>query len=313
MPVGILAAGLGLAFTGLVRDYWLMAAALMVSGLGVAAFHPESARSMNAAAGLRKATGLSIFSMGGTAGFAVGPLLATGFMLAFGVRGAMLFALPAVVYAAVLFSQLRALPRLRHAHAAPGAAGAPAARDAWTPFGLLTGAIMLRSVLFFGFNTFLPLYYVDVLGQSAAAGGTVLSVWLGSGVIGSLAGGRLADRYGARRVGLVSSLLLVPLVLVFARVPHPLLAGGLVMLMSILLSAPGSGLVVLGQDLVPNHIGLASGVTIGLSVSVGGAIAPVLGWMADQFGIPTALTSLTVVPLAIAVLLWILARMKVRA
>ncbi len=312
MPAGILAAGLGLALTGLFSNYWLMAAALMVSGLGVAAFHPESARSMNAAAGLRKATGMSIFSMGGTAGFAVGPLLATGLMLAFGVRGAVLFALPAGVYAAVLFSQLGVLPRLRHSHrlpagAEPGTADSP---DAWRPFGVLAAAITLRSVLFFGINTFLPLYWIDVLGQSAAAGGAILSLWLGSGVIGSLVGGRLSDRYGARRVGLVSTLLILPLVPLFVTLRHPVAAGLLIVLMSILMTLPSSGLIVLGQDLVPNHVGVASGVTIGLSVSVGGASAPLLGWMADNFGIPTALTSLTVVPLVIAALLIVLSRMR---
>jgi FSR family fosmidomycin resistance protein-like MFS transporter len=256
---------------------------------------------------------MSIFSMGGTAGFAVGPLLATGLMLAFGVRGAVLFALPAGVYAAVLFSQLGALPRLRHSHkpaagAEPGAAAADP--DAWRPFGVLAAAITLRSVLFFGINTFLPLYWIDVLGQSAAAGGAILSLWLGSGVIGSLVGGRLSDRYGARRVGLVSTLLILPLVPVFVALRHPMPAGLLIVLMSILMTLPSSGLIVLGQDLVPNHVGVASGVTIGLSVSVGGASAPLLGWMADNFGIPTALTSLTVVPLVIAALLVVLSRMR---
>ncbi len=312
MPVGILAAGFGLALTGVVTDYWLMAAVLMLSGLGVAAFHPEAARSMNAAAGERKATGMSFFSMGGTAGFAVGPLLATALMLAFGVRGAVLLALPALGMAGVLFTQLRALPRLRlsRPRAVGEAAGAPEAIDAWRHFGVLSAAIISRSVLFFGFNTFLPLYWIDSLGQSPAAGGTILSLWLGCGVIGTLLGGRLADRYGARRVGLMTSLVLVPLVVVFVMVRQPLLAGALIVLMSILLAAPGSGLMVLGQGYLPNHIGVASGVTIGLSVSVGGATAPVLGWLADQFGIPSALASMAVMPLLIAVLLWILPRLR---
>jgi MFS family permease len=72
MPVGILAAGTGLALTGAVHNYWLMAVVLALSGLGVTAFHPEAARSMNAAAGLRKATGMSVFSIGGTAGHSGG-------------------------------------------------------------------------------------------------------------------------------------------------------------------------------------------------------------------------------------------------
>jgi FSR family fosmidomycin resistance protein-like MFS transporter len=315
MPLGIGAAGVGLAFTGLFSNYWLMAAGLMLSGLGVAAFHPEAARSMNAAAGVRKATGMSVFSIGGTAGFAIGPLLATGLMLALGVRGVLWMALPATLYALVLFFQLRALPRLRHSHApsqaaAPGGAAPTPLPDAWTPFGVLAAAVTLRSVLFFGFNTFLPLYWIYILDQSEAAGGAILSLWLGAGVIGALVGGRLCDRFGARRVGLLATLAMAPLVLMFVWVRAPLPATLLVLLMSILMALPGSGLIVLGQDLVPNHIGVASGVTIGLSVSVGGATAPLLGWMADRFGIPAALTSLTVVPLVIVLLLWGLGRLR---
>ena len=313
MPVGILAAGVGLALSGAMPSYWLMALVLMLSGLGVAAFHPEAARSMNAAAGERKATGMSVFSIGGTAGFALGPLLATSLMLAFGVRGTLLLAVPAVVMGAILFTQLRILPRLalRSAHGAPAAAAR--ATDHWGAFGILAAAIVFRSVLYFGFNTFLPLYWVDVLGQSPALGGTILSLWLGCGIIGSLAGGRLADRYGARRLGLWTSLAIVPLIIVFVLVPNAVFAAGLIVLMSILLSGPSSGLIVSAQGYVPNHIGVASGVTIGLSVSVGGAMAPLLGWLADQFGIPAALGSLAVVPVLIAALIWALPREQVSA
>lgn len=310
MPVGIWAAGIGLALTGAVQNYWLMAAVLMVSGLGVAAFHPEAARSMNAAAGERKATGMSFFSMGGTLGFALGPLLATSALLAFGVRGALLLAVPALVMGLVLFARLGVLPRL--AVSRPRAAGqaAPEATDHWGLFGRLSSAIIFRSVLFFGFNTFLPLYWHDTLGQSPAASGTILSLWLGCGVFGTLLGGRLADRYGARLVGLWTSLAIVPLIVVFVLIRDPLVSALLIVCMSLLLAAPGSGLMVLGQGYLPNHVGVASGVTIGLSVSVGGATAPVLGWLADQFGIPAALGSLVVVPLLIALLVWSLPRLS---
>src|SRR5262249_49749163 len=105
IPSGILLAGVGLSAVGLAHDYWLMGLVLMLSGLGVAAFHPEAARAMNAAAGPRKATSMSVFSIGGTAGFALGPLLATGLMLAFGVRGSLLLAAPAAAMAIVVASQ----------------------------------------------------------------------------------------------------------------------------------------------------------------------------------------------------------------
>ena len=309
MPVGVLVAGLGMALTGAAGNYWLMAGVLMLSGLGVAAFHPEAARSMNAAAGERKATGMSVFSMGGSGGFAMGPLLATALMLNFGVRGSLLLAVPALVMALVLFNQLRQLPALRLA-AQPHLTDIDAAgpRDAWAPFWRLIAVVIFRSIVFFGFNTFLSLYWIKNLGQSPASGGTVLALWLLSALAGALIGGRLSDRYGARQVGLWTSLAMVPLLAGFVLIRQPVLAVLVLVAIGTLLAAPSSGLMVLGQELLPNHIGVASGVTIGLSVSIGGATAPLLGWLADHYGIPAALVSLTVMPVLMMLLLWTLPR-----
>ena len=308
MPCGILLAGLALALVGVARDYWLMAAVLMFSGLGVAAFHPEAARSMNAAAGPRKATSMSVFSIGGSTGFALGPLLATGLMLAYGVRGSLLLAVPAAAMAIVLFSQLRRLPALplsARRHSSEALAGP---RDNWSPFSRLMGAIVLRSIIFFGLNTFISLYWINVLGQSKAAGGAILTLWLIFGLLGAVVGGRLCDRYSARRFGLWTSIAMLPVLLVFVAVRQLIPATILLAILGMLYAAPSAGLLVLGQELLPNHIGVASGVTIGLSASVGGATAPLLGWLADHYGIPAALACLAVLPVLIGVLLWTLPR-----
>jgi len=69
---------------------------------------------------------------------------------------------------------------------------------------------------------------------------------------------------------------------------------------------PFSVFVILGQDYLPNWIGIASGVTVGLAVTVGGLFSPLLGWIADAtdlrviFGI---LTALAAVALGLAFLL----------
>jgi FSR family fosmidomycin resistance protein-like MFS transporter len=72
--------------------------------------------------------------------------------------------------------------------------------DAWGPFGILSLAVMSRSIVFFGLNTFLPLYWINVLHQSKAAGARALAIFFTSGVIGTLLGGWLADRVGYSRI-----------------------------------------------------------------------------------------------------------------
>jgi FSR family fosmidomycin resistance protein-like MFS transporter len=87
VPVGLLVAGGGLALSTIMPVYLLIAVAIGFSGIGIAAFHPEAARFVNIVAGGRKATAMSVFSLGGNLGFAVGPLLGTALMLAFGLQG----------------------------------------------------------------------------------------------------------------------------------------------------------------------------------------------------------------------------------
>ena len=91
MPWAVLLAGLGLALLGWVDSYAAMFLAVAVSGIGVAAFHPEAARLANLAAGDKKATGIGLFGIGGNAGFAVGPLLGTFLVLAGGLKSTVFF------------------------------------------------------------------------------------------------------------------------------------------------------------------------------------------------------------------------------
>ena len=213
MPVGILAAGLGLALTGVMTNYWLMSAVLMPgAGRGRLSSRGRALdeRRRRRAQGHRHE-------------------------LLFHGRHGRLCSRPAdghracspLACAARCSWRCRrwAWPLRSSTSSRPARAGVRPKRaarrvaEAPRPVGPLWAAQRghhLSSVLFFGFNTFLPLYWIDILGQSPAAGGTILSLWLGSGVIGSLPGGRLADLYGARAVGIVTSLLIVPLMLAFA-------------------------------------------------------------------------------------------------
>src|SRR5512133_2680814 len=65
VPLGLFCAGVGIAASSVMPDYLLIALCIGVPGVGVAAFHPEAARFANYASGTRRATGMSIFSLGG--------------------------------------------------------------------------------------------------------------------------------------------------------------------------------------------------------------------------------------------------------
>ena len=298
MPVGMLAAGGGLALAALAPSYWLIWLALGLSGIGVAAFHPEAARYASRAAGPRRATGMSLFSVGGNAGGAVGPLLATPLLLAFGLPGGALVAVPAVATAFVMLRLTRRLAATPpHESARPGRAAQPLEKDAWGPFARLTAVLMCRSVIFNGLYTFVPLYWAVVLRQSPAAGGMALSLLVTCGAVGTVLGGWLADHYG-RKIVLLGGLALVsPLLVLFLVLADPALAMAMLVPLGLVLYSSFSVSVVMGQEYLPNRIGTASGVTMGLAWSVGGLSAPLLGQVADQNGIPAALAVVAVLPL----------------
>ncbi len=295
VPAGVAAAGIGVGFAGVAPSYPLIAAAVAFHGLGVAAFHPEASRAAAFASGDRRATGMSIFSTGGNLGMATGPLVITPLVLAFGLKASLVPLLPVLVVAGFLVTQLPLLAVLRpQAHGPAAAAPAP---DRWGPFGRLAVVVVSRSVIYTGLATFLPLYFVGVLGTSKASGATALSILLGTGVIGTLAGGRLADRYGRRVVLLAGMIALGPLLLALALVRDARTATILLVPVALALYLPFSVLVVMGQEYLPNRIGTASGVTLGLAVTAGGLAAPLLGLVADRWGIATPLLVVSGLPI----------------
>ena len=297
IPIGLSFAGLGVALTGLTHNYVLIFAAIASSGMGISAFHPEAARRVRYLGGARAATSMSLFTVGGMAGFAAGPLLITPTLIAFGTRGAMLLAVPVAIMSLAATYQL---PRLaaegipRHRGGARSVA--VESREQWSAFARLTVVVMLRSIVFFGLNTFIPLYWSHVLHGSKAGGGYALTTMLSAVVTGTLIGGRMADRYGRKVVVVVSLAALSPLLFLFLSA-HGLVAAGLLLVpVGIALSASTSVVVVMAQEYLPERIGLAAGVTLGLSMTVGGLLMPVFGAIADHRGLGASMALLALVP-----------------
>ncbi|SDX80621.1 MFS transporter, FSR family, fosmidomycin resistance protein [Modestobacter sp. DSM 44400] len=293
IPAGMTVAGVGIAASGLFSTYLLTWLAVAVSGLGVAAFHPEAARAARQASG-DSTRAMSVFALGGNVGYAVGPLLATPVLLTIGVRGTPLLILPVLVMAAVLSARLS---RVLDGRAGRRRASMlPVGVDDWPAFGKLTAVVIVRSILFFGLSTFLALHFIRDLGASTGQAGAVLTVFLVAGASGTLLGGWLADRAGRLICIRLGFSLAIPAVAGLAFVTNRPLAVALVVLTGIAVYLPFSVFVVLGQDYLPNRIGTASGVTVGLAVSVGGLATPALGALADATSLRTVLAVLVALP-----------------
>ncbi len=298
IPVSIVVACAGTSALGLLHSYGAMFVAAMIAGLGVAAFHPEGSRYAKYCARGQHAVGMSFFTLGGYGGFALGPIVMTPILLLVGLQGTIFILIPGIVIAALLWLEL---PRMQTFRAQYAAHAAVYGVDRWKPFWLLAGVVSLRSTAFFGCVTFLPLFAVHVLHTHAAVANGVLTTMLLAGIIGTLKGGRLADRYDRRRIILFSVALVCMLavgigLLGLLHAPVWLLFV-LALAIGYAISLSASVIVVMGQELLPHRIGIASGVTLGLAVSVGGIGAPIYGYLGDRAGLPAVFFAIAVVAL----------------
>jgi FSR family fosmidomycin resistance protein-like MFS transporter len=301
MPAGIFLAGVGLAGTGIVSHYSGLLISVMLSGVGIAAFHPQGAQFVNRVSGAGKATAMSVFGVGGTLGFAIGPGFVTAILLHWGLKGTALMVIPTSIMAGVLAWRLASTPETRGDSKRGKAVGfSGEAHDAWGPFARLTAAVMARSILFFGLNTFVPLYWIHVLHASKAAGALALVLFALASVVGNLLGGRLADRFGYSRIAVAGFCALIPLIPAFVGASREHAALAVLMMIGLVLSTTYSPLIILGQQYLPNHIGLSSGVTLGIAITFGGATTPLLGQVADRAGLWVMFASMGIVPILAA-------------
>jgi FSR family fosmidomycin resistance protein-like MFS transporter len=286
-------AGLGLSVAGLMPGYVAVWCAILLSGLGVAMFHPAAGKAARQEAG-DSAGAMSVFAAGGSVGFFLAPALATPALIALGVPATGLFLPPAAL---ICFLLLR-----KHRREAARVAAKPrAGRDRWGPFAALIGMEVLRSAAFFGLNTFIELYWIRDLHASRGLAGIALTCFLAGGVAGTLLGGRIADRVGAVRTVQLGTAVILPVLGGLLLVPGALAPLPFALATGIALNIPFAVLIKLGQDYLPTRPGTAAGVTLGLGVSVGGLAAPLLALIANSHGPRGALLALLVVPpLAIA-------------
>ena len=289
-PLGLALAGTGAGLAGLVPAYPAIFALLLASGVGVAMFHPPAGRDARRAAG-GSATAMSYFAAGGSVGFFIAPALATPALEQLGIGATALFIAPALAMALLLLRRQRRT-EVAAAHGGPAHAGA----DRRGMFAMLICVEFARSTVSFGVNTFVSLLWIRHLGASSALGGFALTLELAGGVLGTLAGGRIGDRFGSVRTIQIGNTLLIPALVAVLACHDKYGALPLIFLAGLVTNIPFAVLVKLGQDYLPSRPGTAAGVTLGLAVSAGGLFMPLLGLVADRHGPQGAFAVLAVLP-----------------
>ncbi len=298
IPAGVLVSGIGIAVTGLVGSYSTLLAIVIVTGLGVSAFHPQGSKSAHfVSASSRRGQSMAVFSVGGNLGMALGTIF-MGILLT--LPGAMVntpwFLLPAVITAALVWLNLRRVsPPVPAATA--GKKSQPATRLPVFLLTVLLAFILVRTTIQAGLTTFIPLYYVNYLGGSAVYAGYLLSAFMLAGVVGTFVGGTLSDRFGRKTLIVGSMLVTWPLLALF-QFTSGFMTVVLAAAAGFTLIASFSPLLVLAQEIMPGYEAMAAGLTIGFSIGLGGIGVTVLGYVADHFGVPSVFSVISVLPAA---------------
>jgi FSR family fosmidomycin resistance protein-like MFS transporter len=287
MPAGLFLAAGGYAVSGLVDAYALTALALLAGGFGVAAFHPEAVRFATHVSAARRGTGMSVFAVGGAAGFALGPILTTPVVIWLGLGGTVVIGAVIFVAGLTVLTRLPYLERFR----GTGAEHLGLMRSSpnrWGHFSFASGAGVCRAVIGFGLQAFVPSYVVAELASTEAVGNAAVATMLVTTAIGTMVGGRLADRIGFRPVVLWSLALGIPLAIALPLVG---LAGAfaLMALIGLVSGANFYPLLVIAQNAIPRHLGLAAGVMLGLAIGAGAGVTALLGVHGDAEGLGAVL------------------------
>lgn len=271
---GVLGTGLAAAMIGHSGSLAVLIPALILIGFSNALFHPQALAGARQLSGPRVGLGMSLFLVGGEVGRGLWPLIASFFVVTWGLHSLSLLAIPAVISIALLWPALP-VQMPRHVEAQP-----IAWRRHLGPMGALVAFQSLRALTIFGTTTFLPVLW-HMRGHSLTEGAGLITVLLVVGIIGNVGGGHFADRMGRRPILFGSSLLgaiLLALFLLSAGSVQWIMLG----LLGIALFATLPIGILIGQDIFPENRSLGSGIALGLSNGLAAVGLIVLGLLSSK-------------------------------
>jgi FSR family fosmidomycin resistance protein-like MFS transporter len=296
LPLGCILAGAGLSLIPLSAAYSWTLLLVIVSGLGVASYHPEGYKTASFFIGERQVTGMAVFSVGGNLGFAIGPILAITIIEHFGFNNLPVIILPSLCFVLLLMIFWKKI------HLGPGEklpakpiSGKIKFDGVHATLFTIIIIVVVRSWTQLGLMTYIPFYYINYLKGDPVYAGQLVSVFLLGGAAGTLLGAPLADRWGHKfylSITMLLSSLILPLIFFASGVWLFIV---LALLGTVIIST-FSVTIVMAQTLMPHRLGIASGIMVGFAIGAGGICVTLLGVVADYFSVPLALKSITVLP-----------------
>jgi len=284
-----------ISLVGIAPGFSILLAFIAMGSIGSAMFHPSVAGMVSTYAGRHLGFSMSIFNMGGTLAFGIGPLFITYIVGSYGLRttpytmilGLMLMVLLFKIIPPPHGEGLRNLGFMRSLK--------EILEGVWKAIALIWVVMVLRAYVSVSFSTFIPVLYAQK-GYSLVAIGAVISVLSVSGALSGLLAGHLADRIGYKPIFYCAQALSMPsLILLLYTSGYWVYASAAIAGLFIMATLPLG--VAMAQELAPRGRSMVSSLMMGLAFGTGGMMAPITGKLADIFSLHSVLLSLTILPL----------------
>lgn len=291
LPLGMLCTMSGLILISVASSVHTLMGAVFVSGIGSSIIHPEASRITSLASGGRRGLAQSIFQVGGSCGFSLGPLLAALFVrqqegvAKFGFLAALAIValIPACRWYSAQISE-RKTKTLPPAQPAGQPSGTLPSKTVWFVMFILMFLVFSKNFYTVSISNYYTFYLMSKFGTSVQTAQVLLFVYLFSAALGTLIGGPVGDKIGRRLVIWWSILGSAPFALMM---PYANLTWTVVLsiVIGFIISSAFSAILVYAQELLPMKVGLVSGIFFGFAFGIAGISSAVLGKIADHSSI----------------------------
>lgn len=284
-----------IALIGLASSYPMLLLFIALASIGASMFHPSVAGMIAGYAGRHFGFSMSIFNMGGTFAFGIGPLIVAYAVTGFGLTALLWTAIPGLALMIILF---RIVPPPRgEGLRGQGFIGAVRTSfgEVWKAVLLIWVVMVLRAFVTQSFLAFIPMFYSRA-GHSLISIGFVISLFTVAGALSGVVAGHLSDRIGYKPIYYVTFGLGTPSMMLMLFLQDAWIYVAATVAGGLLFSTQALG-IVMAQKLAPKGKSMVSSLMMGLAMGVGGMLIPVVGHMADLYSLHAVLYGLAVIPL----------------
>jgi FSR family fosmidomycin resistance protein-like MFS transporter len=308
---GPLLAVLSISLVGIAPNFFVLILFVSFGAIGTSMLHPTSAGMVSSYSGRHYGLSMSVFNMGGTLAFGLGPLFITSFVSTYGLRRS---PFTMIIGLAMLTVILKILPKPEQEPLRDLGLIATVREvlgGVWKPILLIWLIMVLRAFISQSFSTFIPVLYAKE-GYSLVSIGSLLSIITIAGAISGLLSGHLSDKIGYKPIFYFAHGLTTPslFLLLYLRGNWVFLSAFLVGFFSMATLPLG---LAMALELAPKGKSMIASLMLGLAYGTGGMTVPLVGRLADLFSIRSVLPFLAALPLLTMVLISFLPGKRVRS